>query len=399
MTVRITRGTGAGQERPVVSNDAATLTAATWNVEPDATSFFTIAEAAWHFAAVAESSPIQFEIPNRAGEVVQITGRSANVNNYECSPQLCIVTRWTIGGSGEADTQVPVAPFFGMAAAGDGTAVLSGVAFPSLTNTESISSGTLTLYYWNELSPAPSTVLANDAAPSDQTLTLTVAGQADVGAYLQIDGEILVVTAVAGGGLQYEVTRGVDGSAASAHTAGAPVYQLTSQTTTVSFPAGFFGSPYSASWSYPIPVPDVRVGCAELFVTNQLGNSPTTGVCTTHNVDSGLRTLAGGQYSIQVEGYLAIEQCVAPAIVVEAAHSVRDVFAILGTAADAPVQVQVNVNGAAYCTLTFAPGMISSNSISGTTLPFLQPMTQVTAGVLSVGQTYPGTDLTVIIRL
>jgi hypothetical protein len=76
----------------------------------------------------------------------------------------------------------------------------------------------------------------------------------------------------------------------------------------------------------------------------------------THNQDNGLRTLSGGQYSIQVDGFLAVDQCVAPAIVVETARSVRDVFAILGTAADAQVQVQVNVNGALYCTLTFAPG-------------------------------------------
>jgi hypothetical protein len=141
------------------------------------------------------------------------------------------------------------------------------------------------------------------------------------------------------------------------------------------------------------------VGSAELFVTNELGNSPTTGICLTHNQDSGLRSLSGGQYSVQVDGYLAIEQSVAPALVVETARSVRDVFAILGTAADAPIQVQVNVNTAAYCTLTFPPGTIASNSILGSTLPFLPAMAQITVAVLSVGQTAPGADLTVIIRL
>ena len=63
MTVRITSGTGAGQERSVTANDAITITVAKWDVEPGATSFFTVAEAAWHFAAVAQSSPIQFTIP------------------------------------------------------------------------------------------------------------------------------------------------------------------------------------------------------------------------------------------------------------------------------------------------------------------------------------------------
>jgi hypothetical protein len=199
--------------------------------------------------------------------------------------------------------------------------------------------------------------------------------------------------------LQYSITRGVDGSAAAAHTAATPVYQLTSQTSIVPFPAGFFGSPYSGSWSYPISLPDIRVGSAQLFVTNQLGNSPITGICMTHNVDNGLRTLSGGQYSIQVDGFLAVEQSVAPAIIVETGHSVQDVFAILGTAADAQVQVQVNVNSAVYCTLTFAPGATTSNSILGSTLTPLQAMAQVTVAVLSVGQTDPGEDLTVIIRL
>jgi hypothetical protein len=191
----------------------------------------------------------------------------------------------------------------------------------------------------------------------------------------------------------------VNGTVAESHNAATPVYSLACQTTIVPFPPGFFGSPYSGSWSYAISLPDVRVGGAELFVTNQKGNSSTTGICMTHNDESGLRTLSGGQYSIQVDGFLAVEQCVAPAIVIESTHSVRDVFAILGTAADAQVQLQVSVDAAPYCTLTFAPGAIASNSILGSALPPLPAMAQVTVAVLSVGQTQPGANLTVIIRL
>jgi hypothetical protein len=94
-----------------------------------------------------------------------------------------------------------------------------------------------------------------------------------------------------------------------------------------------------------------------------------------------------------------VEQGVAPAIVIEAAHSVRDVFAILGTAADAEVGVQVNLNGTIYCTLTFGPGTISSSSILGSTLPPLPEMGQLTVAIVSVGTVCPGADLTVIIRL
>ncbi|HUB79158.1 MAG TPA: phage tail protein [Bryobacteraceae bacterium] len=400
MTVRITRGTGAGQERSVTANDATTLTVPKWDLEPDATSFFTVSEAAWHFAALGESSPIQFAIPNRTGEVVQITGRSANVNNLECSPQLSIVTRWTTGGSGAADTQVPPQPFFllGPEVSGGGM-VLSGVSFTDLTNTSGISAGTLTLYYWNELQSVPAMLLTDGIGATDAVLTVTTDGAAPIGTMLQIDGEILNVTAVTNNGSQYTVTRGVNGSSAVAHTAGTAVYQLASQTTIVPFPPGFFGSPYSGTWSYSIALPDVRVGSAELFVTNELGNSPTTGVCLTHNQDNGMRTLSGGQYTIQVEGFLAVDQNVAPAIVVETARSVRDVFAILGTAADAEVQVQVNVNGTAYCELSLPAGQLSSNSVPGSALPFLPAMAQITAAVLSVGQINTGANLTVVIRL
>jgi hypothetical protein len=141
------------------------------------------------------------------------------------------------------------------------------------------------------------------------------------------------------------------------------------------------------------------VASAELFVTNAIGNSLTGSIYLTHNDDQGLRTLSGGQYSIQVDGFLAVDSSVGPAIVVEASHAVRDVFAVLGGAADAAVQVQVNVNGTLYCTLTFATGTIVSNSVGGLTLPPLTSGAQVTLSVVSVGQTIPGSDLTVLIRL
>jgi hypothetical protein len=401
MTARITRGTGAGQERTVTANDATSLTVSPpWTVEPDATSFFAVAEAGWHFGAVAKSSPVQFAIPNRSGEVVQITGRSANVNDVECSPEISTVTRWTIGGSGGADTQAPPQPFFGMGpGTAGGTAELSGVSFTDLTNTSTISSGTLTLYYWNELLGQPTTLLASGMGAGDQTLTLAAAGPAVAGSTLQIDSEILRVTAVENGGTGYSVARGIDGTTATTHAAPAPVYHLANKTVIAPFPANFFGSPYCGNWSYPVALPDVRVGCAELFVTNDVGNSTTAAINLTHNDDNGLRTLSGGQYSIQVDGYLAVEQCVAPPIVMEASHAVRDVYAVMGTAADAVVQVKVNVNGALYCVLTFQPGATLSSSVNGNTLPPLTMGAQVTAAVTSVGQTNPGANLTVLIRL
>src|SRR5439155_3838422 len=120
---------------------------------------------------------------------------------------------------------------------------------------------------------------------------------------------------------QYRVTRGMHGSEAAAHAAQSPVYQLASKTVVTAFPPGFFGSPYSGSWSYTVALPDVRVASAEFFVTNQKGNSKVRSICLTDTVDTGLRTLSGGQYSIQVDGFLAVDQSVAPALVVETSHA------------------------------------------------------------------------------
>lgn len=402
MTVRITRGTGSGQERTVVGNDGTILTVSpAWDIEPDPTSFFVVAEAGWHFGAQTRSSPVQFAIPNHSGEVAQITGRSANANDVECAPNLSIVTRWQIGGSGLADSAVPPNPsFFGMnAGPGGGTVELNGVSFTDLTNTRSISSGTLTLHYWDELQPFPALALANDIGTGDQTLNLNSPGTAQANTLIQIDGELLLVGAVNNSGSQYQVTRAANGSQPASHKAGTLVYQLLSKPIIMPFPPEFFGSPYSGSWSYPIVLPDIRVACAELFVTNNRGNSPSSTICLTGSTDNGLRTLSGGQYSIQVQGYLAVDQNAAPALVVDSSHSVRDVFAVLGKAADAPVQLQLNVNGSPYCQLTIVAGQLVSNSVDGNSLPHLAAETQLTLSILAVGQTYPGSDLTVLIRL
>ncbi|MGA2770372.1 MAG: phage tail protein [Bryobacteraceae bacterium] len=401
MMARITRGTGAGQERAIAANDATSLTIAPpWSVEPDATSFFVVAETGWRFGALTRSSPVQFAVPNRSGEVVHLTGRAANVNDVECAPEVSTVTRWQIGGGGTSDSDVPPMPFFGLGPGQrGGTVELSGVSFTDLTNTRTISAATLTMYYWNELQGTPAITLASAVGTDDVLLSLSSAGSAQPGSFIQIELEVIRVEAVENNGTQYSVTRAIHGSQAAAHAAQTPVYPLLSKTVIAPFPPDFFGSPYSGSWSYPITLPDVRVASAELFVTNQKGNSPAQDIYLTHTTDSGLRTLSGGQYSIQVDGYLAVDQSAAPALVMEASHSVRDVYAVLGAPADAPVELQLKVNGASYCQLTFAAWATISNTVDGNTLGPLPSGAQVTLSVLSVGQTVPGSDLTVIIRL
>ena len=403
MVVRITRGQGAGQERAITSNNTTTLQlSSNWDTIPNAASYFVIAEAAWHAAASATTSPVQFQIPNRTGVTIHITGRAANALNEETPVALCTVTRWVIGGSGAADAAAPPVPYFGLglSTTSGGTLELSGVSFTDLTNTHTITAGTLTIYYWPELTTMPPPTLAAAIGAQDTMITLTTAGAAQAGTMIQMEAEVAQVVAVLNNGTQYQITRGVDGSAAAAHASGIAEYELSKKVLIVPFVQDFFGSPYSGSWSFPIPLADCRVVSAELFVTNIVGNSPTGSICLTQGTDYGLRTLSGGQFSFQVDAFLAIETGATPDIIVDKAYSVRDVYAVVGQApSGGPVQLQINQNGAAYCTLTIADGSAVSNSIDGATLPPLQGGARLSLDITMVGPTNPGADLTVVIRL
>jgi hypothetical protein len=401
MVARITHGRGVGQERTISANSEQTLTIAPpWDVVPDASSHWVVAEAGWQFGVLSRTSPVQFEVPNRGGETVEISGRAANVNEVQCAAELSTVTRWQIGGGGITDADVPPTPFFGLGLGKrGGTVELSGVSFSDLTNTRTISAATLTLFYWDETGGRPNLALSSALNTEQNLIDVAPSGTLGVGDFVQVDAEVLRIDGVQEGGIRYQVTRAMHGSPPAAHETGTLVYILLRKTAIAPFPAEFFGSPYSGSWSYAAALPDVRVASAELFVNNARGVSPTKAICLTGTVDRGLRTLSGGQYSIQVDGHLAVQQSAAPAIIIEASHAVRDVFAVLGTVADAPVGLQLSIDGTAWCTITIPTGMPTSPAISGLDIGGLQMGEKLTLSVLSVGQTYPGADLTVVIRL
>jgi hypothetical protein len=402
MVVRILSGTGQDQESTILSNDATTLTLTRpWVVRPDATSLFVVAEAAWHFAAMGKASPVVFQIPNETGVTLHIQGRGANVNNLEGPPLLSTLTRWTIGGGGSGDIAAPPQPVFGLGTSSlqSGTLVLSGVSFPTLTNTSSVTAGTLTVYYWDELAGSTPYSLASEMAAADTVLNLAEAGTATVGSFLQVEAEVMEVTAAANGGQQYQVTRGMHGTVAATHGAQIAVYELSSGVTVVPFPMDFFGSPLSGNWSYPIALPNTKVASAEFFVTNAIGNSPVAAIDLTQSVNSGLRTLSGGQYSFQVQGFLAVDSDPAPNVIVEAAHAVQDVYATVKQApAGGPIVINLCQNGSPYCTLTIPDGSAVSASVDGFGLPLLA-QAQLSMAITGVGQTSPGSDLTVIFRL
>lgn len=404
-SVRITRGTGAAQERAVTGNDSSTLTVATaWTVIPDSTSYFVIADSAWNFGAVGASSPVQIQVPNWGGQTVEVSGRSANVLDQESQYELNPLTRWQIGsGGGVGDTGFPPLPAFALNPAGQGTIDLSGITFPSLVNTLTIAAGSLTLFYFDELNGPPAVTVAAGISATDLTVTLNVASTAVLDDFIQIDAEVFQVDSVASGGLTLTITRGAHQSVAAAHLAGAVVYVLERKTVIVAFLNAFFASPASADYTYSIFLPDVRVVAAEFYVTNMFGTSPVLHIPYSATTDGGLRTLSGGQIALQVDGYLAVRTDATPPFIMDEAHVPHD---ILATVREAPVggvvTLVVRQDSATYCTLTIADGDLVSNTVTGLGMPALGMGAQVHLDVINVpgaANTLPGRDLTVTIRL
>ena len=173
--VRITRGTGAGQERAVVSNTATTLAVDTpWTTEPDATSCFVIAENAWRFGAKGNASPVAIDVPERIGSGVEISARAANVSDEEAAYELSPLTRWVIGQSGglASDSDVAPAPLYGvgLSPVTGGALDLGAVGFTSLVNTRGIIAGTYTFHLYDEINGATPITLTAPVAAGDMSI-------------------------------------------------------------------------------------------------------------------------------------------------------------------------------------------------------------------------------------
>jgi len=411
-TVRILSGMGRGQERSIASNDQTTLTiTSAWSTIPDLTSTFVIVEASWIFAAASNTSPAQFEIPYSRGEVIEISGRSANVGNQEASSDLCPITRCPLGG-GNPDVGLAPAPAFSLGAFGGGNLTLYGIGFaPDSPNIASVTSGTLQLFQWNELNtPSPYSLAANVDAVAT-TLVLNQIASPYVGQSIQIGAEIVTFVSVNAAANSYRVVRQALGSTASAHSAGDSVLHLYDTSLVVPFAPKFFENRSSANYLHTVGLPDVRIVAAELFVTNAFGNSQATSQSFAHANpdDSLLRTLSGGQFSLQVNGYLATQQNAAPPLFVEASHAIRDIRATVSQPANGyDISVQVLQNGVPYGNALIIPSGTSTSAsiVKGATLAPLLESSLLTINVALNAVTSsgssginPGRDLTVTIRL
>lgn len=406
MTVRILEGTGRGQERAITGNNQTTLSVTpAWSVVPDATSTFAVAEPSWRFAAVSTTSPAQFEIPYQSGTFIQISGRAANVNNLESDPALCPLTICALGG-GNPDVGVAPAPSFSLDPAGGGEVNLFGIGFDDLSNVSSISNGTLQVFYWREIDP-PSPFTLKGPLDTGTAVVQVNGGTPAFGDVIQIGPELMTVLSTDPASGTCEVLRGALGSALSSHNAGESILDLKSSVIIVPFASDFFRSKASTNFLHTFSLPDVRISAAEFFVTNSFGSGQTGQRCYTTGTDGGLRTLSGGQFTIQVAGYLATEQNAAPPLTIEQAHAVRDVRATLNQApAGYDIAMIIRQNGLPYCSLSVSSGSVSSSPIvDGSDIGALQEGASLTLDVSLTpvpnyaGSLSPGRDLTVTIRL
>ena len=114
-------------------------------------------------------------------------------------------------------------------------------------------------------------------------------------------------------------------------------------------------------------------------MTNRKGNSPTTTIHLTHNDDLGLRTLSGGQYSIQVGGIPGGGWVGRAAAGGRGGARGARIYAVLGTAADAEVRGRGSGRRRARTArLTFLPGATVSDATDGSALPPLTARSKVT---------------------
>jgi hypothetical protein len=413
--VRIIDGTGQGQEVSIVSNDQTTLTISPqWPTIPDLTSTFVIVEPSWIFAAVSNTSPVQFEIPYSRGEVIEISGRSANVNNNEASAALCPITRWALGG-GNPDVGLAGPPNFVLAAIGGGNVALSQVGFENTLNTSSVTSGTLQLFHWNELNTPSPYILASGIDAGAATIVLNQIASPPLypGQAIQIgtgsDSEVVTFSFANAADNSYSINRGRLGSSSAGHSAGDAVLPLDNSTIIVPFAAGFFENAASANYLHTVALPDVRIIAAEFFVNNAFGAGQALqqayGIVPPES--SVLRTLSGGQFSLQVNGYLATQQNAAPPLLVQATHAMRDMRATVNQPASGyDIVIAVLQNGVLYgSALTIKSGDSSSSIVEGVDFAPLLEDALLTLDITlnsvattsSVGVS-PGRDLTVTMR-
>jgi hypothetical protein len=406
-TVVIRSGTGKGQERQISAHSPSVFTISeAWTTTPDATSQFAVVQTEWTEAQESESSEIVVFLPLLSTETFEINLRSVAADGDELTSADSPTVIWQIGvgGPGGADTGVPPAAAFGFRLLEGGTVSVGGFAFGQFTNLSSAYAARLGLWFWDELSaPTPlSLTTAIDNSAELLTVTGLIQPLAD-GDMIQIGEELIRIVARVGLTSEYQVERSRYLSPASAHAAGALVFQLDRREEVIALLPGLLGSTAGARFRYNTLIPYVRIAAADLAIYNRLGQGAVREECYTQVIDGGLRTLSGGQIAFSVAGYLAIESSAATAYITEREMAIGDVYAtVVEPPVGADIQLAVRVNGAEYCTLTIPSGSFTSPPVSRFNVAPIPEGAKITFDILSVPPASvgtPGRDLTVFLQV
>ena len=395
-TVRLTAGVGAGQEREITGHTENSITVGqAWAQVPNTTSKFVICDATWIPAAHAQQSPATFSVPNRAGRIVQVTGRAANVDGRETSAELSPITRHTIGGASEV-RDVPPAPVFAVSTDMRGSLEIVGIGFTQTEDIATITAGTLVVVFLDELS-SDARLLLSEFDSSASTCAISGLTGCRTNDLLQIGREIVRVLDVEGPNLSVE--RGFAGSEAATHATAASVYRLQHRTEILPFVKDHFASSAAAFYKHSLLLPYARVALVMLAMSNRKGQGQFGSRCLTDSAENGLRTHAGGQLILQVEGPLAASSSAASAITMDRNRKIRDVTASLNNAvAEGEVRACLTVDGNRFCDLAFEPGD-SSVTIDGFDLPALAENCSLGLEIITIYDRLPqNTTMTIRVR-
>jgi len=296
------------------------------------------------------------------------------------------------------DWAAPPEPVFGVAAY-PGTLIFAGIGFQDLANTKTISTLTFTVWHYDETAPIQTTL---NAAIDEQATSIAAQNLASFapGDFVLLDSEIIQITAI--NGQTAQIQRAQKNSTATAHDSGARLILLHKRLCVYHVPRDFFGKPASGEWEAREPFRSMAVAAVELYVTNVFGNSPVKiNNYTSNFVDGRLRILSGEQVDLIVEGIIGIESDAVPPVYLPQAASIRDIYAYCRSAPQGGnIQAVVKVAGNRLGTVVINDGQtFPANWIDRKDLPAIRPDQAITLDITSVGATYPGERLVVVIRL
>ncbi len=405
--VVIRSGKGMGQERVITANTAETISVdRSWEILPNATSKFAIVETTWALAAESDTDVITVMLPLFTASTFEISLRSVGKDNLELDPLESPSLLWQVGvgSASNTDIGVPATPAFGFALIEEGTVSIGGIGFNVLENLNSVYVGQLGILFWDELTaPTPaSSGAALLAGDTDVTLNGLSVNLSE-GDLFQIEEEIFEVSGAPVTGNIYPVLRSRYQTTAVAHGSSLPAFVLTRRDMTIPFVPGYFSSTAAVGFRYNFRLPNVRISAADFTIYNRVGASGRAEESYTGVTSYGVRTLSGGQITLNVQGYLAIEASAGNSYVVDRTTVVRDVSAYVQEApVGADVELLVRVNGDPYCELVIPDGSNVAATVTKFNTQALPQGAKLSFDILNVPSAAvgtPGRDLTVLLQI